>query len=124
MSLILIVDDEPEVRSLLREVLAAHGFRIVEAGDGGSALRLLQELGGAVGLVVSDYHMPGMDGARLARQVKRHFPGVPVLIVSGEAYANECAVADGLLPKPFAPDDLVEAVRRIARSDGTAAGGR
>ena len=122
--LVLMVDDEPQVRLLVREVLARQGVGVVEARDSAGALSLLQTLSGTVGLVIGDYRMPGMNGATLARQVKEQFPTVPVLMVSSAAYASECAVADGFLAKPFAPDDLVEAVRRLARPAGAVPGGR
>ena len=119
-TLILVVDDEPDVRLQVSEILTWHGFHVIEAGGGTSALTLLQAFNGTIGLVISDYRMPGMDGAALARQVKEQFPDVPVLIVSGEACASDCAVADGFLAKPFAPDVLVDAVRRLVRLKGAA----
>lgn len=54
---VLIVDDEPQVRSLIRTVLSKHGFRVVEARDALSALTAVQELDGAISLMVSDYSM-------------------------------------------------------------------
>ena len=74
---VLLVDDEPQVRSLVRAVLSKHGFQIVEADDGLSAWTTVQELQGAISLIVSDYSMPRLNGAALASRAKRNFPPSP-----------------------------------------------
>src|SRR5260370_1443045 len=74
---VLIVDDEPQVRSLIRAVLSKHGFQIVEADDGLSAWTTVQELQGAISLIVSDYSMPRLNGLALASGAKRNFPPSP-----------------------------------------------
>jgi CheY-like chemotaxis protein len=110
---VLVVDDEPQLRSLIRTLLLKHGFRIVEASDGVSALSTVKKLNGAISLMVSDYSMPGMDGGALAQLVKAQFPAIPVLLMSSEAYSCDCRSGDAFLAKPFVPAILVDTVRRL-----------
>src|ERR1017187_8580386 len=107
---ILLVDDEPQARSLIRAILSKHGFRTVEAGDGTRALSTIQNLNGAISLMVSDYSMPGLDGAPLANRVKEQFPAIPILLVSSDANVCDCLSGDALLRKPFVPAVLVDTV--------------
>ena len=110
---VLLVDDEPQVRSLIRAVLSKHGFRVVEAIDGLSALSTVQDLDGAISLMVTDYSMPGLDGATLASRVKEQFPAIPILLISSDANGCHCLSGDAFLAKPFAPTVLVDTVRRL-----------
>jgi CheY-like chemotaxis protein len=110
---VLLVDDEPQVRSLLRAVLSKHGFRFLEAVDGVDALSTVQAHNGAVSLMVTDYSMPGLDGATLARRVREQFPTIPIVLVSSEANAGDCLSGDAFLAKPFVPSALVATVRRL-----------
>lgn len=118
---VLLVDDEPQVRQLIRAVLSKHGFRIREACDGASALSALQELDGAFSLMVTDYSMPGVNGDTLASRVKERFPAIPVLLMSSDASASDCLCADAFLAKPFLPSVLVDTVRCLARKEGLCA---
>lgn len=113
---VLIVDDEPQVRSLIRTALAKHGFRALEARDGLTALSTVMDLGGAIGLLVTDHSMPGMDGLNLARLVKMLYPALPILLVSGEAFEGDCVPGDGFLGKPFLVSALVDSVRRLYKT--------
>lgn len=113
---VLIADDEPQVRSLIRAVLSKHGFRIIEACDGVSALSTVLDLDGAVGLLVTDYSMPGIDGLNLARLLKTLYPAIPILLVSSEAFEGDCLAGDGFLGKPFVVSVLVDSVRRLYRT--------
>jgi CheY-like chemotaxis protein len=110
---VLIVDDEPQIRSLIRAVLSKAGFRVLVAVDGEEALSTVQALHGEVSIVVSDYSMPGLDGGSLARLVRCLFPLIPILLVSSDANAPGCPSMDAFLPKPFSPSGLVDAVHRL-----------
>ena len=112
---VLIVDDDPQVRSLVRSVLSKHGFPTVEAADGMSALSTMRNMDGAIGLMVSDFSMPGLDGEALAGVVKAQFPDTPILLISGERSASESVAVDAFLAKPFLPSVLADAVRRLHR---------
>ena len=113
---VLIADDEPQVRSLIRALLSKHGFQTIEACDGFSALSTVLDLNGAVGLVVTDNSMPGIDGLNLARFLKTLYPAMPVLIVSGDALEGDSLPGDGFLRKPFVASALVESVRRLYKN--------
>jgi len=110
MPVSLVVDDEPSIRKYVSTILQEEGFRTMEAEDGAQALRIVQELGGKVDLIVSDIQMPNGDGLSLARAVGESFPAVPVILVSGNVKAD-----DGFefLKKPFLPDELVSVVRKL-----------
>jgi DNA-binding response OmpR family regulator len=110
---VLIVDDEPQVRSLIRVVLSKAGFRVLEAVDGIKALSTVQALHGEIRIMVSDYSMPGLDGGSLARRVKEQFPTIPIILVSSEANAADCLSGDAFLAKPFVPSVLVATVRSL-----------
>ena len=79
--LVLVVDDEAEMRALLVDGLRRHGFDVIARGDGASALELLGERD--VDAVVTDVRMRGMSGLDLTRAVADHRPGTPVLVVTG-----------------------------------------
>jgi CheY-like chemotaxis protein len=114
---ILIVEDEPDIlyimRGLIREL--AKGYEIVTVGSGSEAIEKIA--GRDVALVVTDYHMPEMNGLELAEQIHQRWPGLPVIMVT--AYANtrleRQAAAVGVrefLAKPFALESLKQALSR------------
>ena len=81
LTTVMVVDDEPFVRTLSRRMLEDAGYRVYEAGDGVDALALLAELG-TVDAVITDLHMPNMDGFALAAYLASHYPRIPRLIIS------------------------------------------
>jgi PAS domain S-box-containing protein len=98
---ILLVDDEELVRVATAEMLRELGYEVLEAGSGAAALERLRD-GPLPDLLVTDYLMPGMTGAELARAAARHRPDLPVLVITG--YADVADAAVGHLPrlaKPF-----------------------
>ncbi len=125
---ILLVEDEPSVRELLRGVLERQGYRVVTAHSGRHALRVWAEQGHEIRLVLTDIVMPdGLNGRELLERLRAQRPGLPVLCMSG--YTAE-AVGDGAgvdpsvpyLRKPFPPTELLATVRRLL--DEHAAAGR
>jgi two-component system cell cycle sensor histidine kinase/response regulator CckA len=116
---VLVVEDEPQVRALTVRSLRAEGFEVLEAEHGAAALDVLRSRGSGVHLVVSDVAMPVMGGRELAERLGRTSPGLPVLLMSG--YAPDELVRRGmltseavaLLQKPFSPETLVERVREL-----------
>jgi hypothetical protein len=115
---VLLVEDEPGVRHLARDVLSRYGYRVIEAADGAEALRLAEGHAEPIHLLLTDVVMPGMSGAELAERFRALRPDVPVLYASG--YADEAVVSHGVrhegmpfLQKPFEPDDLVRRVRDL-----------
>ena len=114
---ILLVEDEQEVRSLVRRMLRERGFTVLQAPSAAHALALLKEYEGPLDCMITDVVMPGMKGPELARRVALE-RRLPVLFVSG--YAEELIdmppdfeAATAFLAKPFSPDQLVDAVRKL-----------
>lgn len=106
----LVVDDEPAVRKYISAILQREHFQTVEAGDGEHGLRIVQELGEEVALIVSDIHMPNGDGVAFAQAVKAAFPAVPIILVSGQAEPHP---EFGFIRKPFLPSVLLKTVREV-----------
>ncbi|MBW8742957.1 MAG: response regulator [Sphingomonas sp.] len=108
---ILVVDDESLVLRGTAEMLRSLGHRVIEAEGGAEALTTLGREPG-VEAVVTDYKMPRMDGAELARRVRALRPDLPILLISG--YTGAADPIDGLprLNKPFGLAELADALRR------------
>jgi PAS domain S-box-containing protein len=113
---VLIVEDEPAVRRIVRRALEAAGHEVVEAADGEQALA--GDLSRGVELLVTDVVLPGRDGASVAAELRARHPGLRVLYTSGhvpEEFGD--AIADGegreFLQKPFRPGQLVAAAARL-----------
>lgn len=114
--LVLLVEDDPEVRKVVRLQLTDLGYPVIEASDGAEALRVLETVAG-IGIVVSDTVMPGeVDGRALARRVRELRPGVDVLLISGYAQTQLAGSDDPpLLPKPFSKRELAAALETCTR---------
>ena len=114
---VLLVEDDPEVRKVVRNQLAALGCSVLEAENGSEAADMIETIP-AISLVLSDVVMPGgMDGRALARFIRRFRPEVPVLLMSGYAEQGEKrALGEGsapLLDKPFSREQLAEALQAL-----------
>ncbi|HEY5723512.1 MAG TPA: response regulator [Allosphingosinicella sp.] len=115
--LIALVDDDPEIRQLIGDFLAKHGYRIVEAGDGAGLDRLLD--GERPSLIVLDLMLPGEDGLSICRRL-RASSGPPVIMLSALGEDTDRIVgleigADDYLPKPCNPRELLARVRAVLR---------
>lgn len=114
---ILVVEDEPQVRTLLKTMLAESGFDVIAAKDGTAAFHELHKRDGLVGLLVTDVDMGRMNGMELAQSVRAEYPNVPILFVSGlpipESELEEVAPGTLLVTKPFTTAQLVQAVRKL-----------
>ncbi len=113
---ILVVEDEPQVRHMMKRALEDAGYGVLEAGSGAEALDLVSRTGQTIDLLLTDVAMPGMNGRELADQVSRLAPRTPVLFTSG--YTDGEIERRGLLgpgaafiQKPLTPGMLVRAVR-------------
>jgi CheY-like chemotaxis protein len=115
---VLLVDDDSDLRSVLAGALATLGYKVEEAVDGSSALRVLETLRPDV--IVVDFAMPGLNGAEVARKARERWPDLPVVLASGYADTSAIEQAMGedakLLRKPFRIDELLEAVRQVTET--------
>jgi PAS domain S-box-containing protein len=114
---VLVVEDEPVVRGVITEMLHDQGYRVLEATDGPSGLRMLR-LNERIDLLVTDVGLPGMNGRQLADQARETRPGLKILFITG--YAENIAIAkDFLQPgmemitKPFDLDNLSQRIREM-----------
>jgi CheY-like chemotaxis protein len=116
---VLVVDDEPEMRTLVAEILRGAGYRVLVATDGDAALAMLARET-VVDLLVTDVVMPVMSGTDLAGRVAERSPATRVLFVSGFVPAGAAALRGApLLTKPLRRQDLLDAVARLVPADET-----
>ncbi len=114
---ILIVDDEPEVRTLLRTGLEGEGFIVVEAADGRQAMTLMDSL--PIDLVTLDLKLGGEDGLKVAREL-RAVKNTPMIMITGKGDAIDRIVglelgADDYIPKPFLMREVTARIRAVLR---------
>ena len=110
---VLVVDDDVEIRNLLRSLLGRQGLSVDDAADGATALELIQERN--YGVVLLDLLMPGMDGFTLLDKINRPGMTSPVVLVITGADRRDVEKLDpnrihGVVRKPFDPDELVALV--------------
>jgi CheY-like chemotaxis protein len=114
---ILLVEDEPMLRELVREILQAYEYRVIEASSGVEALRVWDEHDGQIDLLLTDMVMPeGMNGRELADHLKQRKPNLKVIFSSGysaESLGKDFGRGDtAFLPKPYLPPQLAQIVRK------------
>lgn len=117
---ILVVDDEPTVTRMIGKLLVRRGFDVIMVNDPVKVEEYL--LSTRLGLVVTDYQMPGMDGLQVLELIKKSDPELPVIFLTGHGTIDTAVQATKggavvFLTKPFEPDDLVAAVESHARVD-------
>jgi CheY-like chemotaxis protein len=114
--LILLVDDEVEISEIASDMLAEEGYKVILAKDGFEALRIYQEIGREIGLVILDFFLPVMDGDAVFDELRELNPNVNVVLSSGFAEQSKLGamLAQGLrgfIPKPYTREKLLEQVR-------------
>ncbi|NOX37730.1 MAG: PAS domain S-box protein [Calditrichaeota bacterium] len=119
---IMVVEDDEAVRKLIRSVLSERGYRLIEARQGREALEIARNLQEPIHLLLTDVVMPEMSGGELAQQIRRYFPDVKVLYISG--YTDNMVLREGRLnpgehfiQKPFSPILLLETIRKMLQPD-------
>lgn len=122
--LILIAEDDADIRDLLRLYLEGEGFRVVEAADGAAALEIARER--SPDMAILDVMMPQMNGFELTRALRK-YSDIPILILSAKSQDNDKILglnlgADDYIAKPFNPVEIVARVkaqlRRVTRTNG------
>lgn len=121
---IMVVDDDPSLLHMLVDTLTGVGYHALAARDGIEALNLLQEDGSDIDLMITDVKMPNMDGISLLKRVRRYYPDMPVLFITGVASDKMIAEAspDGYLSKPFRISRLEELIERALEARRTGHG--
>ena len=117
---ILLVEDEDSVRELVRETLAARGYRVLEAENGEAGLRIAAAHGDGIDILITDVVMPGMGGRELAKRLLKIRPRLGVLYLSGyteDTILHQGALDPGtaFLQKPFTLQSLARKVREVLR---------
>jgi CheY-like chemotaxis protein len=124
MAHVLVVDDDTDVRSVVRRVITKLGHQVWEAGDGAEALELLKKT--RFDLIISDVYMADMDGMELLVRVQQLERNVPVVVMSGGGHmlredvlkmASSCG-AVATLDKPFTPEQLRDTVTLLLSAPG------
>jgi two-component system cell cycle sensor histidine kinase/response regulator CckA len=113
---VLLVEDEPMVRTVAERALTRHGYKVITANNGEEALEVVAR-GDEIALMISDVVMPGMDGPTTVREARKTRPDLPILFMSGYAEEQLRKSIDldnvAFLPKPFSVQELAEAARRV-----------
>ena len=118
MKRILVVEDTPDNRQIMRDLLTSAGFEVIEAGDGANgveaAMRYQPEL------ILMDMQLPGIDGYEATRRIKAHpeTHRIPVVAVTSYALSDDASKAraagcNGYVAKPFSPRQLLATVRSL-----------
>ena len=129
MTKVIVIDDEEDIRIVLKEIFLREGFEVEVASDGNEGMNLLREHG--ADLVVTDIIMPGSDGVETAYDIRMEFPKTKIIVMSGggnaaslgyeataittTAYLASAAAigADLTLTKPFDREELVRAAKEL-----------
>jgi CheY-like chemotaxis protein len=113
---LLFIEDEPEVAELASEMLADEGYKVILAHDGFEALRIYEQMGRQIGLVILDFFLPVMDGDAVFDELRALNPDINVVLSSGFAEQSKIGAMlarglRGFIPKPYTREKLLEQVR-------------
>ncbi len=110
---VMVVEDDPSLRVVLRLVLERAGYAVIEAAHGKEAIQTMAQA--APDLVLADISMPFMGGIELTSRMRATagLSGIPVVLLSGHAVTPAGHAADAVVLKPFDPPDLVATVSRV-----------
>jgi DNA-binding response OmpR family regulator len=113
---ILIVEDEALIRMSLSDFLQECGFKVLEAANADTAIRVIQATSSIIDVVLTDVRMPGsMDGFGLAQWVREHRPGIPVLMASADSKKADAAtgLCEKIIEKPFDFHFILARIRQV-----------
>jgi excisionase family DNA binding protein len=121
---VLVADDDEPIRQLIERMFAAVEYAMEAAPDGASALARLRAV--PFDLIITDLRMPGMDGLELAREAKRLWPAIKIVVITG--YPSQSSAIDAVnigvdayLTKPFPAIELLMAVARVFETESSSA---
>ena len=110
---VLVVDDEHPLRVAAHRILTAAGYTVIHAATASEALRLCGEYDGHLDLVLTDVFLTDWRGQELAEHLRRQYPGLKVMLMSGDPQASPLVAGQMLLRKPFTKRQLVDAVKDV-----------
>lgn len=110
---ILLVEDEPAVRQLFAQALTRAGYKVHEARNGQEALKVFDQHGDTIDLLLTDLRMPYMGGAELAQHLRARRRTLKLICVSGYPGGAEAGLTSDFLAKPFSRDELLKKVREV-----------
>lgn len=110
---ILLVEDEPAVRQLFAQALTRAGYQVYEARNGQEAMKVFDQHGDAIDLLLTDLRMPYMGGVELAQQLRARRKTLKLICVSGYPGGAESELTSDFLAKPFSRDNLLAKVREV-----------
>src|SRR5438067_747941 len=119
MARVIIIDDDPDMRALLEQVLTSAGHEVVLAADGAEGMKGYHLK--PADLVITDLYMPNQDGLETIQQLRTLAPGVPIIAMSGRTAAPRMlSIARTVgaiwgLQKPFSPGEILSAVEKALR---------
>ncbi|MDJ0986413.1 MAG: response regulator [Desulfobacterales bacterium] len=127
MARILIIDDESQIRSMLRLMLERVGYEVMEAADGMEGIRQYRD--NPADLIITDLIMPNKDGIGMIIELKKEFPAVKIIAMSGGGVNRPEGYLDGAkklgatrtLTKPIDRDEMLSAVKDILKEDTASA---
>lgn len=119
MPRVLVIDDQEPIRRIIRRALENEGHEVLDASDGELGMALLDRAPAPVDVVITDIFMPGMDGIQTLREIRRRFPSIKVIAISGGDSSGlldlrqdaELLGAVKSVHKPFTAREIVDAVR-------------
>jgi CheY-like chemotaxis protein len=110
---VLVVEDEESVRRMCARVLEGEGYRVLTAADGLQALNVLEQFGAEIQLVITDLHLPRLNGLQLSARLASHRTTPPAISIS--RYNRQGPTDRRTLVKPFEPSDLVALVQSMLK---------
>ncbi|MGD8342199.1 MAG: response regulator [Desulfobacterales bacterium] len=127
MARILIIDDESQIRSMLRLMLERVGYEVIEAEDGMEGIRQYRD--NPADLIITDLIMPNKDGIGMIIELKKEFPQVKIIAMSGGGVNRPEGYLDGAqklgatrtLTKPIDRDEMINAVKETLKTDTASA---
>src|SRR5215213_8473659 len=123
MPKIFVIDDDPDICSLLKRFLSRYGFEVLESHSGKKALNILETF--VPDLVMADFRLEDMDGKNLLIKIKEKYPRVPVIIITGYSDIKTAVEVMKLgaydyVTKPLFPDEILVTIRKALEADVSA----